>query len=139
MKKSELQQIIKEEIQNILQEEDPLQSAFNKKVGTSEPSGAKNTMRSKEWMEGYRAYIPGKSTYAQPKNPYTEPESYKDNLNRSDSYAERNKKMLQWGEGFRAAYDKDPNPFTPEPPTPGEMEAYSKMIRDLSQNKTISR
>jgi hypothetical protein len=47
MKKSELQQIIKEEIQNILQEEDPLQTAFNKKVGMPEPSGAKNIMRPK--------------------------------------------------------------------------------------------
>ena len=130
MKKSELKQIIKEEIQNILQEEDPLQAAFNKKVGTSEPSGAKNVMRSKEWMEGYRAYLPGKSTYAQPKNPYIEGPG---------SYAERNAKMLQWSEGFKAAYDKDSKPFTPEPPTAGEMEAYSKMIRDLSQNKSISR
>jgi hypothetical protein len=115
MKRSKLQQIIKEEIQNILHEEDPLQTAFDKKVGTPEPSsGAKNVMRSKEWMEGYRAYIPGKSTYAQPKNPYTEPESFEDRLNRSDSYAEKSVKLKQWSEGFKAAYDKDPNKFTPK-------------------------
>jgi hypothetical protein len=47
MKKSELQQLIKEEIQNILQEEDPIQTSFNKKVGMPEPSGVKNTMRPK--------------------------------------------------------------------------------------------
>jgi hypothetical protein len=32
MKKSELQQIIKEEIQKVLNEEDPLQTAFRKKI-----------------------------------------------------------------------------------------------------------
>ena len=113
MKRSELKRIIKEEITTILNEEDPIQSSFNKKVGTPEPSNTKNVMRSKEWMEGYRAYLPGKPELSQPKNPYTEPESFEDRLNRSDSYAERSVKLKQWGEGFKAAYDKDPNQFIP--------------------------
>jgi hypothetical protein len=107
MKKSELKQIIREEIQNILQEEDPIQTAFNKKIGI-EPSTVPvmNKQVSKEWMEGYKAFIPGKPKDSQPQNPYLEPESFLDRKNRTDSYAERNKKRVQWDEGFRTAIQK---------------------------------
>lgn len=47
MKKSELQQIIKEEISKILNEEDPIQTSFNKKLNLPEPSSEKNTLRPK--------------------------------------------------------------------------------------------
>jgi hypothetical protein len=75
-----------------LNEEDPLQTAFNKKVGTSEPSGAKNVMRSKEWMEGKRAYLKGEPSNKQLKNPYT------------------GKKATEWTLGMNAAFKLDPKP-----------------------------
>lgn len=92
MKKSELQQIIKEEIANVLNEQDPLQTAFDKKVGIKEPSGVQNVMRSKEWMEGKRAYLKGEPFNKQPKNPYT------------------GKKAEQWTLGMNAALKLDPKP-----------------------------
>jgi len=100
MKKSELQQIIKEEIQNILQEEDPLQTAFNKKVGMSEPSGAQNTMRSKEYIEGKRSY----RTDPKLRNPYVR------DPNDGESKGMLNKKAEQWALGYAIARNQNPPP-----------------------------
>jgi len=89
-----------------LNEEDPLQTAFNKKVGMSEPSGAKNVMRSKEYIEGKQAY----RTNPNSKNPYAEPEDFAGRLNRTDTYAERSKKAKDWTLGYAAARNQNPPP-----------------------------
>jgi hypothetical protein len=112
MKKSELQQIIKEEIQNILHEEDPTQTSFNKKLGLPEPSGVKNTMRPKEYMEGWKAYKENQG----PTNPYSEPDSFEERSGREDSFADRSKKQLLWTLGYNDAKSKfDKKTPSPQP------------------------
>jgi len=59
MKKSELQQIIKEEIQNVLSEMDPTQQGFDaamKRAGVELNTGGTNIQQSAEWFQGKRAY-----------------------------------------------------------------------------------
>jgi hypothetical protein len=113
MNKSELKQIIKEEIKNILHEEDPTQTSFNQKVGLPEPSGVKNTMRPKEYMEGWKAYKENQGST----NPYSEPDSFEKRQNRDDSFADRSKKQLLWTLGYNdaaAKFGKNPSSTQPD-------------------------
>jgi hypothetical protein len=85
---------------NKLNEEDPLQTAFNKKVGMSEPSGAQNTMRSKEYIEGKRSY----RTDPKLRNPYVR------DPNDGESRGELSKKAEQWTLGYATARNQNPPP-----------------------------
>lgn len=106
MKKSKIQEIIREEIQNILTEsEDPIQLAFNKKIDAGEPSGSQNTMRSKEWMEGKRAYVKGEQASRQPKNPYAR------SPGNGESKGVLAKKATEWTLGMNSALKLDPKPY----------------------------
>jgi len=102
MKKSEIQQIIKEEISSLTENIDP---------------------NSEEWKEGYNSYLPGKPDGAQPKNPYREPETYAEKLASTMPYAERYKKMINWTMGFSTAKKEDPNPFNIKPTDMSDLAA----------------
>ena len=114
MKKSELQQLIKEEIQNILSEIDPTQQGFDaamKRAGVELSSGS-NVQRSKEYLEGKRAYLANKESPTQVQNPYREPNTHAERMASPYSYAERSKKAKDWTEGFQAAMKSNPPPPT---------------------------
>jgi hypothetical protein len=115
MKKSELQQIIKEEISKVLNEEDPLQTAFNKKLGVEPGSSAINTQQSKEWMEGKSAY----RTDPTSKNPYVR------DLKNGESKSMLAKKAEQWTLGFSAAMKRNP-PTTKPTPQPNLSSYYKE-------------
>jgi len=115
MKKSELQQIIKEEIQNVLSEIDPVQQGFDaamKRAGVEPSVGGTNTQQSQEWFQGKRAYNNDMESGTKTKNPYTEPEDVAGRLNRTDTFAERNKKAEQWTLGYTTAMKRNPSPST---------------------------
>ena len=113
MKKSELQQIIKEEIQNVLNEIDPVQQGFDaamKRAGVELSSGGENIQHSAEWFQGKRAYNDNRESGTKTKNPYAEPEDFAGRLNRTDTYAERSKKAKEWTLGYAAAMKRNPPP-----------------------------
>ena len=116
MKKSQLQQIIKEEIFKALNEIDPIQSRFNdamRNAGVELSTGGSNTQRSVEFIQGKRAYEADIKSGEKTKNPYTEPEDFAGRLNRTDTYAERSKKATEWTLGYAAARERNPPPSKP--------------------------
>jgi hypothetical protein len=113
MKKSKLQQIIKEEIQNVLSEMDPAQQGFDaamKRAGVETNAGGTNIQQSVEFLQGKRAYNDDMESGTKTKNPYTEPEDFAGRLNRTDTYAERSKKAKDWTLGYAAAMKRNPPP-----------------------------
>jgi hypothetical protein len=123
MKKSQLQQIIKEEIQNVLSEIDPTQQGFDaamKRAGVEPSAGGSNVQRSKEYIEGKRAYLANEKSPIQAQNPYKEPNSHAERMASPYSYAERSKKAKDWTEGFQAAMKSNP----PKPSTQPDASAY---------------
>jgi hypothetical protein len=115
MKKSELQQLIKEEIQNVLSEIDPVQQGFDaamKRAGVEPSASGRNTQQSEEWFQGRRAYEADLKSGKQTKNPYTEPENFTGRSQRTDTFAERSKKAKEWTLGYATAMKRNPPPST---------------------------
>jgi len=118
MKKSELQQIIKEEIQNVLNEIDPVQQGFDaamKRAGVEPSTGGKNTQQSQEWFQGRRAYEADMKSGTKSKNPYAEPEDFTGRSQRTDTFAERSKKAKEWTLGYVTAMKRNPPPQSKQP------------------------
>ena len=116
MKKSELQEIIREELQNILNEIDPTQSGFDdamKRAGVEPSAGGSNIQRSAEFIQGKRAYEADMKSGEKTKNPYAEPESYAEKMASTIPYAEHNKKATEWTLGYTAAMKRTPPPSSP--------------------------
>lgn len=115
MKKSELQQLIKEEIQNVISEMDPVQQGFDaamKKAGVETSTDGRNTQQSQEWFQGRRAYEADLKSGTKSKNPYAEPEDFAGRSQRTDTFAERSKKAKEWTLGYATAMKRNPPPST---------------------------
>jgi hypothetical protein len=116
MKKSQLQQIIKEEISKALNEIDPTQSGFDdamRNAGVELSTGGSNTQQSAEFIQGKRAYETDLKSGEKTKNPYAEPESYAERMASTMTWGERNKKATEWTLGYAAARERNPPPSKP--------------------------